>query len=76
MSNSQWTQSTNKPDRDVNATERHCEPRVLGDAELESRRRDAERACAELRRELERALAWCLALEAEADRRSVQRRGR
>jgi hypothetical protein len=50
------------------------EARALADGELESRRVAAERALTELRRQLQDAVAWLDALDAEKDRRSVQRR--
>ena len=48
--------------------------RALADGELENRLVAAERALAELRRQLHDVFAWRDALDAEKDRRSVQRR--
>jgi hypothetical protein len=50
------------------------EARSLHDRELESRLTAAEHALAELRRQLQDAVAWRDALDAEVDRRTVQRR--
>jgi hypothetical protein len=47
---------------------------VSGDA-FESQLAEAERLVLELRRQLQEAVAWRDALDAEKDRRSVQRRG-
>ncbi len=48
--------------------------RALSDGEFEDRLIEAERAVAALRRQLHEAIAWRDALDAERDRRSIQRR--
>jgi hypothetical protein len=48
--------------------------RELRDEEIEGRLADAERELALLRKKLEEVGAWCDALDAEKDRRAIQRR--
>ena len=48
--------------------------RALVDDELEARLAETERSLVELRLQLQGAVAWRDALDAEKDRRSVQRR--
>ncbi len=62
------------PTQDERAQNRDGEARALPDTELESRLVEAEHAVAGLRRQFQDALAWRDALDAERDRRSVQRR--
>jgi hypothetical protein len=50
------------------------EARALPDDEIESRLVAAEHALADMRRQLQDAVAWRDTLDAEKDRRSVQRR--
>ncbi len=51
------------------------EARAVSDDALEGQIAEAERLVVELRRQLKGAVAWRDALDAERDRRSVQRRG-
>ena len=51
------------------------EARAVSDDALEGQIAEAERLVVELRRQLQGAVAWRDALDAERDRRSVQRRG-
>ena len=63
---------------DLNRTDRartmERDARALEDGELEARLAEADREVDDLRRRLEDASAWREAIDAERDRRSVQRR--
>ena len=50
------------------------EARAVPDDAFEGQLAEAERVVVELRRQLQEAVAWRDALDAEKDRRSVQRR--
>jgi hypothetical protein len=51
------------------------EARAVSDDAFEGQLAEAERVVIELRKQLQGAVAWRDALDAEKDRRSVQRRG-